>query len=212
MTGTGIPAAELLAAGECTPACLLAREPDGCACRCGGTWHGAVSGVPVSPRHFRSPGSKSRTEDGELTRPPEASLAHPGPAREARVSYGDVVRDFSHAGLARLPAYGRLRQALSDVANEAAEAGGMRLADWLAVVRDMAVTAPFGDMCNGCCRVCARTHQHDDADAFPRPCGAYRLWWPHTAERRGEYTRGLYRCDQGHTWTWSWSVNIAALR
>jgi hypothetical protein len=197
MTGTGIPAAELLAAGECTPACLLAREPDGCACRCGGTWHGAVSGVAVSPN----------AGDGELSRPREALRVHPD--REPRVSYGEAVRDFSHAQLAALPAYGTLRQALSDVANETS---GMKLGDWRAAVLDMAVTAPFGDLCNGCCRACARTHQHDDADTFPRPCGAYRLWWPHAAERRGEYIGGRYRCDQGHTWTCSWSVNIAALR
>lgn len=87
----------------------------------------------------------------------------------------------------------------------------MGLAEWLAAVRDMAVTAPYGDMCNGCCRVCARTHQHDGADAFPRPCGAYRMWWPHAAERRGKYVRGLYRCDGGHTWTCSYLVSMAAL-
>lgn len=194
---TSISAAELLAAGECTPTCLLAREPNGCACRCGGTWHGAVSAVAVSPN----------AADADRGRPAEAP--RPSASREPRISYCDAVRDFSHAQLAALPAYGRLRQALSDVANETS---GMKLSEWRAAVLDMAVTAPFGDMCNGCSRDCARTHQHDNADVFPRPCGAYRLWWPHAAERRGDSIRGLYRCDHGHTWTRSWSVSMAALR
>jgi hypothetical protein len=46
--GADILAADVLAAGECTATCLLAREPDGCACRCGGTWHGTLSGVQVT--------------------------------------------------------------------------------------------------------------------------------------------------------------------
>jgi hypothetical protein len=191
MTGTGIPAAELLAAGECTPTCLLAREPNGCACRCGSTWHGALSDVRVPAV-------------------PQEKTANTG-RREPRLGHGDAVRDFSHARLAALPSYGRIRQALSDLDNEIPDAGGMGLAEWLAAVRDMAVTAPFGDMCNECCRVCARTHQHD-ADEFPRPCGAYRMWWPSAAERRDKYMRGRYQCDHGHVWGCSWLVSMAALR
>lgn len=45
-----VPAADLLAAGDCAPQCLLALEPDGlCACRCGGKWHGTLSGASVAP-------------------------------------------------------------------------------------------------------------------------------------------------------------------
>lgn len=50
MTIASIPAYALLRAGECTAACLLAREPGGvCACRCGGEFHGALisTAVPV---------------------------------------------------------------------------------------------------------------------------------------------------------------------
>ena len=43
-------AADLLDAGECSPQCLLAREPGGaCVCRCGGEFHGALTGAEVRP-------------------------------------------------------------------------------------------------------------------------------------------------------------------
>lgn len=42
-------AGDLLAEGRCTPACLLAREPDGCACRCAGEFHGALTDAEVIP-------------------------------------------------------------------------------------------------------------------------------------------------------------------
>lgn len=41
-------AVDVLAAGECTAVCLLAREPNGCGCRCTRVWHGTLSGVRVS--------------------------------------------------------------------------------------------------------------------------------------------------------------------
>jgi hypothetical protein len=44
---TLIPVADLLTAGKCSPPCLLAREPIGCTCRCGGEHHGALIGVQV---------------------------------------------------------------------------------------------------------------------------------------------------------------------
>lgn len=50
MATTSVPAYVLLGAGECTAACLLAREPGTvCACRCGGEFHGVLisAHVPV---------------------------------------------------------------------------------------------------------------------------------------------------------------------
>ena len=43
-----IPAAELLGAGECSAACLLAHPSAPCTCRCGGIYHAALldAGVP----------------------------------------------------------------------------------------------------------------------------------------------------------------------
>jgi hypothetical protein len=47
---TVAPVGDLLAAGDCTPQCLLALEPDGlCACRCRGQWHGRLSEASVAP-------------------------------------------------------------------------------------------------------------------------------------------------------------------
>jgi hypothetical protein len=47
---TDIPAADLLSSGDCTPQCLLALEAGGlCACRCGGKWHGSLTGASVTP-------------------------------------------------------------------------------------------------------------------------------------------------------------------
>jgi hypothetical protein len=40
-------AIDLLSAGRCTPNCLLAREANGCECRCGGEFHGALIEVDV---------------------------------------------------------------------------------------------------------------------------------------------------------------------
>lgn len=39
-----IPVSDLLAAADCTAQCLLAREPEGCACRCAGQFHGTLTG------------------------------------------------------------------------------------------------------------------------------------------------------------------------
>jgi len=45
-----MPAGELLAAGWCSPQCLLAGEPGGvCVCRCRGEYHGALTDVEVCP-------------------------------------------------------------------------------------------------------------------------------------------------------------------
>jgi hypothetical protein len=53
----------------------------------------------------------------------------------------------------------------------------MRLAEWLAAVRDMAATAPYDGMCQACADACHGEGHDHDPDEFPRPCGAYRLWW-----------------------------------
>lgn len=42
-----VPAETLIESGECAAQCLLAREPDGCQCRCGGTYHGVLADAPV---------------------------------------------------------------------------------------------------------------------------------------------------------------------
>jgi hypothetical protein len=127
------------------------------------------------------------------------------------LTYLEAVRSFDHAPLAASPAYAALRQALSDLANESADLDpAITLAGYLDAVRDMAATAPYGDMCNRCCLACARTHQHGD-DEFPRPCDAYRTWWPHAAVRAGGGVTGTYRCGTGHEWTCWWSVDAAYL-
>lgn len=127
-------------------------------------------------------------------------------------AYREAVRSFDHVGIVAFPTYGRLRQALSDLGNEITENGGMELAAWLAAVRDMAVTAPYGDMCTPCADACRREGHDHGEDEFPRPCGAYRLWWPHADERTDEHIRGTYRCGQGHEWTCSYLISMAGLR
>jgi hypothetical protein len=109
--------------------------------------------------------------------------------REPRTTYDSAVQDFDHERLASLPAYGTLRQALSDLGNEIGEIGGMELADWLAAVRDMTATGHCGDMCVQC----------DDEHR--------RMWWPNAVERSGQSIRGRYRCDHGHEWGCSWPVS-----
>jgi hypothetical protein len=66
-------------------------------------------------------------------------------------SYLDSVRSFDHRELAELPSYARLRQALSDVLNEAGEHGcPVPLAELSAVAADMALIAPYADCCDRC--------------------------------------------------------------
>jgi hypothetical protein len=127
-----------------------------------------------------------------------------------RTTYRDAVRTFDHSALAASLAYGVLRQALSDLANETADLDPrLTLAGFLDAVRDMAATAVYGSMCRECGDACqAERHQHEP-DEFPRPCGAYRLWWPCAAERKGERVRCAYRCGNSHAWTCSWLVDHA---
>ena len=101
-------------------------------------------------------------------------------------TYDEAVHSFDHTSLAALPAYTRLRQALSDLANESAGQGGMELAGFLAAAQDMAATAPYADMCDHCTE----------------------LAWPHAVKRDDGWITGTYRCGRGHTWTCGYAVNI----
>lgn len=123
------------------------------------------------------------------------------------MTYDMAVRSFDHAPLAALPAYARLRQALSDIANEAAEQGGMKLSEFLDAVRDMAATAPYGDMCMQCGKACECPPDALLLDT----CLAHRTWWPHAAERDGGWITGTYRCSGGHTWPCGYAINIAGM-
>jgi hypothetical protein len=106
--------------------------------------------------------------------------------------YGNLVRSFDHHRFASLPAYQALRQALSDIGNQSAEAGGRPLAEFLEALRDMALTAVYGD----CCPQCGVSAG---------------MAWPHAALRDGQFIRGHYRCPAGHTWMCSYHVDISAL-
>lgn len=48
-----IPVRELLSAGDCAAACLLAIAEEPCTCRCGGQYHGALLDAPI---HAGEPG------------------------------------------------------------------------------------------------------------------------------------------------------------
>lgn len=126
------------------------------------------------------------------------------------ITYVEAVRSFGHTALAASPAYAVLRQALSDLANESADLDpAITLAGLLDAVRDMAATAPYGDMCNLCGLACARTHRHADGEHLPLTCGSGRTWWPHAVVREGAGLTGTYRCANGHKWTCWWSVDAA---
>ena len=97
-------------------------------------------------------------------------------------TYASAVHTFNHAHLAAQPAYTRLRQALSDLANETPPS---ELAEFLAAVRDMAATAPYGDTCPHCVN---------------------GPWWPHAVKREGSHITGTYQCERGHTWPCTWAI------
>jgi hypothetical protein len=98
-----------------------------------------------------------------------------------------ALRSFDHSPLAALPAYPLLRQALSDVANQAAAAGRpVDLGMFLRAARDMAATAPYADCCE--------------------ECDGARIWWPHKVVCEGGWITGTYRCDSGHIWECGYSI------
>lgn len=107
-----------------------------------------------------------------------------------RTTYSKEVHSFDHRSLAQLHAYQALRQALSDIANEAQ---GVTLTDFLAAVRDMAVTAPFGDTCPNC-------------------KDAYHMNWSHRVDRDGDWLKCTYRCHIcKHVWTCGYSVDMPGM-
>lgn len=124
------------------------------------------------------------------------------------ITYNQAVRSYDHGRVAGLPAYAALRQALSDLGNQLPDAGGMSLAEWLDAVRDMAATAPYGDVCDQCARGCL----HEPEDAFGPPCAAcHRPWWPYATDREGGGFLGAYRCDRGHKWTCWYAISAVEL-
>jgi hypothetical protein len=48
-------ASELVNEGSCSPQCMHAREPDGCACKCAGQFHGSLRNAEVLPSTGRRP-------------------------------------------------------------------------------------------------------------------------------------------------------------
>ncbi len=108
------------------------------------------------------------------------------------MTYLDEVRSYDHTGLAAAPAYVRVREALSDLANQAPP---MDLPAFLAAVRDMAATTPYGDRCDSCDQAAGEWDG--------------RLWWPHAATVEEGWLTGTYRCDHGHTWTCGYAVSFA---
>jgi len=124
-----------------------------------------------------------------------------------RTAYHRLVRSFDHSDLAALPGYPALRQALCDIASHVADSA---LAAFAAAVRDMAVTAPFADLCGACNDECSAGHPHGP-DGRPCRCGDY-CYWPYAAARKTDWITGSYRCRQGHTWTCGYPISIADRR
>lgn len=111
------------------------------------------------------------------------------------LTYEDVARAFAHAKFARHPANYKLRQALSDLANEMTGDQPVSIAGWLEAVRDFAATLPYGDMCPQCAR--------DE--------GRHVLGWPYSTTVHDGFLRGTYSCDRGHQWSCSYIVNLPRL-
>lgn len=104
-------------------------------------------------------------------------------------THSDAVRSFDHTNLAALKSYGPLRQALSDLANQAN--GAVTLAEFLDAVRDMALTAPYADCCTDC------------RDRDPE------MTWPHAVDRSPDgWLTCHYRCRAGHVWTCGYAATL----
>lgn len=59
-----------------------------------------------------------------------------------RATYRSAVRSFDHTRLASLGSYQRVRQALSDMSNEAGQQLDFTVSELLEAVADMTLTAP----------------------------------------------------------------------
>jgi hypothetical protein len=128
-----------------------------------------------------------------------------------KTTYRTAVRSFDHTQLARYPSYPQLRRALSDLANESGrdERCPVKTLDgFLEAVRDMTLTAPYGDNCRQCMDAC--TEHPRRPDGGPCLCG-YQPNFAHRMEREGDSLHGEYRCPAGHKWTCSWHVDSAYL-
>lgn len=85
--------------------------------------------------------------------------------------------DFVHKELVGLPSYDKVRQALSDLANESAGVG--TFGEFVSAVADMARTSCYGDGCREC----------------RRSTGSVRLVFPHEGVASGETgIRCNYEC------------------
>jgi hypothetical protein len=112
------------------------------------------------------------------------------PKAATQTTYVSTVRSFDHSRFATLPSYHKLREALSDFANEAdALPDGILLTDLLAAMRDAALTAPYADCCDKC---------------------RHRAW-PHAVSRDGSgWLTCTYCCPScSGVWTCGYAVNIA---
>ena len=132
MSDVEIPAADILAAAECSPMCLLARCPEPCGCRCEGVFHGLLVSVPVpcdDGRAQRIVAATGRDEGAlDALNDPEAAerlfrvvhyiFADPkltaadirimlavAIGRELPDTYGEFARFAKHAGIDRSYAY-----------------------------------------------------------------------------------------------------------
>jgi hypothetical protein len=124
-----------------------------------------------------------------------------------KTSYLTAVRSFDHTPLAQHPAYSRLRRALNDLANESSEDKAMGLDAFLEAVRDMALTTPYGDMCQECSKQCWREHHRPLEELCPAGCDT-AAYWPHEVERDRDWVHGTYQCTNGHAWTCGYAVDV----
>jgi hypothetical protein len=109
------------------------------------------------------------------------------------VTYASTVRSYDHHDFADKPAYHRLREAMSDLANDP---GGFTIPQFLDLVADCAITSAYADSCDRC----VRTHR------------GLCLAWPNAVTRDGDWLTCAYRCSRcAHRWTCGYAVDIAGL-
>jgi hypothetical protein len=116
----------------------------------------------------------------------------------AKATYRSAVRSFDHTRLASLDSYQRVREALSDLSNEAGQQLDYTLSELLDAVADMTLTAPFADVCRAC--------------RGPRYSDSVSMTFPHLVVREGDGLTCTYRCPDHGAWTRGYSVTIAEYR